>query len=208
MSQKLLRDSRLYQLLYRIDEDVAAETKADGCPCGGTLYVANYPRKPRGWIEALCAAWRMRLSFCCGREGCRRRRTPPSVRFLGRRLYLGVVIVLVAALREGVTSHRQTVIRAAIGASLATVLRWRAWWRETFPETSFWRAARGRLVPAVDEGRLPRSLLARFAGAIRERVIALLAFIAPLTTRDPRASTLMGAHAAQRMGFVGSPPGA
>jgi hypothetical protein len=34
-----------------------------------------------------------RLSLCCSQ--CRRRTTPPSVRFLGRRVYLAAVVVLV-----------------------------------------------------------------------------------------------------------------
>ncbi|NLS97786.1 MAG: hypothetical protein GXX96_37065 [Planctomycetaceae bacterium] len=35
------------------------------------------------------------------RDGCRKRTTPLSVRFLGRKVYLGAVVVLVAAMRQG-----------------------------------------------------------------------------------------------------------
>ena len=38
-----------------------------------------------------------RFSLCCGREGCRKRATPPSLRFLGRRVYL-CAVVLVASM--------------------------------------------------------------------------------------------------------------
>ena len=30
--------------------------------------------------------------YCCAEEDCRRRRTPESVRFLGRRVYAGLVV--------------------------------------------------------------------------------------------------------------------
>ncbi|HRZ54915.1 MAG TPA: hypothetical protein P5525_05600 [Candidatus Paceibacterota bacterium] len=42
--------------------------------------------------------WQVRFSLCCGKEGCRRRNTPPSVRFLGRWVYAGLVVILVAAM--------------------------------------------------------------------------------------------------------------
>ena len=77
------------------------------------MHRAFYPRKPRGLFEAEWAESR-RHSFCCGREGCRKRHTPSSVRFLGRRVYVGVVVV-VAALRHGVTAARFRVLREKLG---------------------------------------------------------------------------------------------
>jgi len=78
-----LSDSRFYQLLFRMDQEVAIEVQSEGCCfCGGTLHSACYPRKPRGLRAALDATYDIRLSFCCAVEGCRRRTTPPSVRFL------------------------------------------------------------------------------------------------------------------------------
>jgi hypothetical protein len=44
----------------------------------GVLHSACYPRKPRGVRTALDASYRTRLSFCCARNGCRRRNTPPA----------------------------------------------------------------------------------------------------------------------------------
>jgi hypothetical protein len=52
------------------------------------------PRAPRGAAEGLDASWDSRRSFCCAVEGCRRRSTPPSVRFLGRKVYVGAIVVL------------------------------------------------------------------------------------------------------------------
>lgn len=37
-----------FDLLYRLDQDLAEQARAQGCPCGGRLDRANYPRKPRG----------------------------------------------------------------------------------------------------------------------------------------------------------------
>ena len=64
----------------------------------GMLHSARYPRKPRGGLDDLGPDYATRLSFCCAVDGCRRRTTPPSVRYLGRRVYLGAVVVLVTAM--------------------------------------------------------------------------------------------------------------
>lgn len=110
--------------------------------------------------------------------------TPPSLRFLGRKVYLGVVVTWLTAMREGVTERRAAELRRVVGASRQTVARWRAWWREVFPFTAFWRAARGLVSPTVVEAGLPSSLLGQFAGADDvERIVRFLDFIKPLTTR-------------------------
>jgi hypothetical protein len=44
----LLRDTRFFALLTRLDQDLAEQTRTQGCPCGGRLHRAHYPRKPRG----------------------------------------------------------------------------------------------------------------------------------------------------------------
>jgi len=91
----LLRDSSLFALLLRFDEDVAAEVRLAGCmACGGVLHSARYPRKPRGGPEGLGAEHRRRPSFCCAVDGCRRRATPPSLRFLGRKVFFGLWVLL------------------------------------------------------------------------------------------------------------------
>ena len=89
MYQNLLDRSTLYPILRNLDEKLAAEARERGCPCGGQLHRACYPRKPRGAPREVeeDKAYRQRLSFCCAKEGCRRRTTPPSVLFLGRKVY-------------------------------------------------------------------------------------------------------------------------
>ena len=85
-------DANFLAFLQQIDDELAEQVQAGGCPhCGGPLHRASYPRKPRGVPHRqLDERYRRRHSFCCAADGCRRRCTPPSVRFLGRRVYLGV----------------------------------------------------------------------------------------------------------------------
>ena len=102
-----LADARLYEVLARIDADLAETTRQAGCRlCGDVLHSARFPRKPRGGPAGLPADYDRRHSFCCAGDDCRKRRTPPSVRFLGRKVYLGAVVVLATALRHGPTRTR------------------------------------------------------------------------------------------------------
>ena len=96
-------DARFWRFLVRLDEDLAAEVQRLGCGhCGACVHSARYPRKPRGVARAILGPdYDWRLSFCCAREGCRRRATPGSVRFFGRRVYLSALVVLVSALSQG-----------------------------------------------------------------------------------------------------------
>jgi hypothetical protein len=65
-----------------------------------------------------------------------------------------------------------------------TLKRWRTWWRKDFPSTPFWQSVRERFMPPVTITDLPQSLLKRFdAGAIADRLLMTLRFVAPLTTR-------------------------
>ena len=180
-----LARGRLWETLERIDEELAEGVRAKGCrECGGRLDRGDYPRKPRGALAEFGRLHARRLSFCCAVEGCRRRATPPSVRFMGRRVYLGAVFVsLVAMLESGVTPWRAARLRAAYGVGVRTLDRWRGWWRETFPRTRFWEAARARFAaPPIALEELPRSLLSRFGGEVASRLVACLSFLSPLTT--------------------------
>lgn len=182
MYAELLRDATLYEILQRIDEELAAQARAAGCTCGGRLHRAVYPRKPRGGPAALGAGYEHRLSYCCAEDGCRRRTTPPSVRFLGRKVYLGAVVVLVSALRQGPNPTRVRVLQDLFGVGERTLRRWRLWWQQVFAEGSFWRAARGRLMPAVRAGELPGALAERCGAQTTDGLCRLLRFLSPMTT--------------------------
>ncbi|MGH8696170.1 MAG: hypothetical protein ACREVS_06810 [Burkholderiales bacterium] len=182
MWHAVLSDSRFFSTLTTFDEDLAAQERAAGCRCGGRLDSARYPRKPRGGPPDLGAEYAWRLSFCCAREGCRRRVTPPSVRYLGRRVYLGVVVVLVSAMQQGLSLRRVAKLNEHLGIGLRTLRRWRQWWRAAFVTSALWRAERGRFMPPVNEAALPHAVLERFGGSLSERVLSALAWLSPLTT--------------------------
>jgi hypothetical protein len=179
---ELLGDARLYEILLRIDEDLAAQARAGGCGCGGRVHSARYPRKPRGAPIEIGVAYECRLSFCCEVEGCRRRTTPPSVRFLGRKVYLGAVVVLVSALRQGPSPTRVRVLQGLFGVGERTLRRWRQWWQKVFVEGSFWRAARGRFMPGIAAHELPRAVVERFGAQLADGLWRLLRFVSPIST--------------------------
>ena len=124
MWQKFLTDARFHEALLEIDRQIAAEARERGCPeCGGVLHVASFPRKPRGGPQ-LTDEHEIRLSFCCAREGCRKRVTPASLRFLGRRVYWATIVVLVPVMRQGPKPKRMRRFQELLGVSRRTVERW------------------------------------------------------------------------------------
>lgn len=180
MYRALLADARFHELLLAFDRDLAAAARAAGCArCGGVLHSARFRRKPRGGPVGLGEVYDQRLSFCCALDLCRKRTTPPSFRFLGRKVYLGAVVVLVCAMRQGAAAARQ--LSELFGVSRRTITRWREWWRSAFVASPFWRAVAAAFMPPVDHDRLPASLIERFTGSGGERLVALLRFIAPIT---------------------------
>jgi len=184
MYQKLVANASLPTLLREVDRLSAEERAKSGCgPCGGVLDRAEYPRRPRGpWT--LGREHTSRESFCC--RDCRKRMTPPSVLFFGRRWYVAPVVVLVAALVHGPTPPRLAHIREVWGVSADTVRAWRRWWRIAFTGSAFWKAARGYLARPVSEAALPLSLAALFenAGEMSPKDLQrLLRWLSPVTTR-------------------------
>jgi hypothetical protein len=184
MCHAYLGTSNFWSLLSRIDEDLAERTRAEGCAvCRGKLHSARYPRKPRGAARAVLGEdYERRLSFCCARDGCRRRSTPPSVRFLGRRVFVATVVVLATALSAGLTGRRIARLGERFGVSVRTLRRWRQWWREAFAATSVWKSLRARLTPTnTSLLSWPAALLERCSGQTEEqRLIESLRLLAPL----------------------------
>lgn len=162
MYHDLVRSASFWEFLLSVDQDFANTAHQEGCPCGGRLHRAHYPRKPRGCPHGLPAEFRYRLSFCCNRDGCRKRVTPPSARFLGRKVYLAAVVILVSAMQQGPSPRRVRELSRLFGADRRSIARWRVFWREHFPQTSFWKVRRARFMPALEVATLPRSLLQAF----------------------------------------------
>lgn len=180
MYQTVLRDSSLFSLLLQLDHVLAAEARAAGCACGKALHSAHYPRKPRGGPEGLGSEHCMRLSFCC--SSCRKRVTPQSLRFLGRKVFFGVWVLLLPVLRDGPTGERLRRLEEVFDVSRRTLLRWRRFWREAVPGSRFWEARRGRFASPLAVEALPSSLLEAFTQAApSERVLATLRFLSPLS---------------------------
>lgn len=200
MCQDFFCSASFYRSLFELDQAIAETVCQAGCVhCGERLHVADYPRKPRGLREPLTTDYQRRLSFCCARDGCRRRSTPPSVRFLGRKVYLGVIVILVTALRHGLTEKRRRQLIEQLDLPAQTIARWRHWWHAVFTGTRCWGALRGRLVPPVEARDLPGAVLGRLNGAcLSERVRQWLVWLAPVTTASWAGSLLEG-DATQKM---------
>lgn len=187
--------------IEQIDEAIACNVAAARCPvCGGPLHRGDYDRKPRGGSIAPWGERSMRrFSLCCGREGCRKRALPPSLRFLGRRVYLGVVVIVASLIAQEI-ARTTAISRAAItlpaitpagaiqqrtGVPARTVDRWLAWWRGPFTRTEVLVAVRAHLV-GLDTAALPASIVDRLDGSLTERVRRLVVLLAPLTTSSVR----------------------
>ena len=182
MSHRLFRDSifsnaRVWAFLKQLDEAEAARWRSAGCPhCGAALHSATYPRKPHGLAPALREDVR-RFSFCCA--DCRRRVTPPSARFFGRRFRVAPLFVMVSALALG--GARVEAIGRKYAIPVRTLNRWRQWWRETFVHTRAWRAKRAELAVAPGEAPL-RCVLRRIRGrGLRARLLRSLVWLLPWT---------------------------
>jgi hypothetical protein len=178
----LLQDPNFFRLLLCIDQELAEELKAGGCLCGGVLHRADYARKPRGCLAEFRSQFASRWSFCCNR--CRKRATSMSVRFLGRRVYLAVAVVIASAQRAR-SSARAAQLSLALSVPVRTLERWRRWWQGQFPLSALWRGAGGRFMPPVASEHLPASALERFAGTAAQSMRHFLMFLTPLTIACP-----------------------
>src|SRR5271154_3932629 len=103
----VLTDATFHQLLLACDRDLADTARGAGSKrCNGVVHSAHYWRKPRGRPCRLGREHDRRFSFCCAVDGCRSRATPPSLRFLGPKVYIAAIVVLIATLRHGATALR------------------------------------------------------------------------------------------------------
>jgi hypothetical protein len=171
-----------FEGLVAIDAAILERAAVERCPlCGGPLHRGDYPRKPRGGLLGRAAeAFERRFSLCCGREGCRHRATPPSVRFLGRRVYVGAVVILASVVALAAASARAA--ERTTGIAARTTRRWLRWWRGPFTTSAPFVELSGRLVPSPFRSALPMSILERLPGELTARVRRLLEWLAPITT--------------------------
>jgi len=163
-------DDAFFQRLRGMDRELFLRLKRKGCPrrgCGSPLDTSNYPRKVRGMGNQE----ELRFSLCCRREGCRHRLTPPSLRFLGRRVHAAWWVIWIHEFRT-VLGYRPEIARQ-------TLARWQNFWREQLLESSpFMRRARalGLLPPAIGDSPSLSAILRAFGFPDPESWIPCLRF--------------------------------
>jgi len=201
MLHQLRLGEKFFSMLASLDAELCRQVAAKGCRyCGGRLHQAHYRRKPGGGVIATAGeAFALRHALCCGRRGCRRRTLPPSLRFLGRRVYLEAVVLLASAVTQLASTLRAA--QGACGVAGRTLRRWGCWWCGAFTRTASWTALRARLrPPPPDEAALPLSLVERLereVGGVAapdapERLLLLAArCLAPVTTTMVGVSALV-----------------
>jgi hypothetical protein len=175
-----LRDARFPEALLQLDRELAEMTRAGGCEhCGAVLDAGHYPRKPRGWPWELSEAQNLRFSYCCRRDGCRRRAMSPSVRFLGRRGYLGVVVLLAGVLEQGTPRWRVAKLQAVLGVDRRTLVRWQRWWTTVVGRSRPFEVGCADFMPPPAAAGLPSSLVGSFSAAVpAARLVAALRWLA------------------------------
>jgi hypothetical protein len=181
---------QLFEELTQIDEKIVDQIAAGRCPlCGGPLHRSDFARKPRGALMAAAGEeFVTRFSLCCARDGCRKRATPPSLRFLGRRVYLGAVVIMASVIAQALTTAKA--LRQATGVPARTSRRWLSWWRGAFLLTDVFVKLRARLIGVVAD-KLPASILSRLGDTVESQVRGLLHWLTPLTTGSGNGSRLL-----------------
>ena len=106
-----------------------------------------------------------------------------SVRFLGRRVYLGLAVVLGSARHAGQIPAASRLAQT-LAIPIRTLERWRQWWQEGFTLTPLWQAQCARFMPAVASELFPGGLLERFGVVAQEALLRMLRFLTPLTVRS------------------------
>lgn len=179
--------SEFFAGMSAFDREIADRVAAEPCTrCGGKLHKADYPRKPReGAFAPVPETWQRRFSFCCGAEGCRKRATPPSVRFMARRVYLGFVVTITSMIYlkggSSATSAREmSVPRRTLG-------RWQEWWTKQFIALQVFVDLRARCV-GIDVARIPESVVEQLPGTVSERLFSFLQALLPLTSSSATAN--------------------
>ena len=107
------------------------------------------------------------------------------MRFLGRKVYSEVFVVLISALMNGPNERRAGELHRELGLDVRTLKRWHQWWQKEFVSTPFRRLERNGCMPPVDESQLPDSLLRRFGSDARRprRLVHMMKFLAAMTSR-------------------------
>jgi len=181
MYHSLLKNAIFYNSLLALDRLIAEQVKQSGCLlCHRNLHQSHYLRKPRGVPEGTHSDYPIRFSFCCGEEGCRKRFTAPSMRFLSRKVYSSVIIFLVFLLKSKTDELKVEELNLLLGTSLSveTVRRWRNFWVKQVSQS---RTCKRAAFSHVMAQTLPVSLLKVFQESLNTSLIRALKWMLPLT---------------------------
>lgn len=172
----------LYFVLEKIDMVLAKIAHERHCQhCGGPLDVANYGRKIRG--NGLDKPV-IKYGLCCRQEGCRKRATVESVRFVGGFIYSSMTILLACYLLNGSQIRFKNILRR-FNLNPRTLKRWNIFWSEIFEKTAFWKEHRVKINLNLDG-----SVLQRIFGSFKNQkeqndwFLDFLHFFIPLKQSD------------------------
>jgi len=108
------------------------------------------------------------------------------VRFLGRKVYVGIVVVLVSAMMHGPSDRRLELLQRELPIDRRTLKRWLQWWTEIFVQCAIFKAQRGRFAQRMAQVRMPLELVEAFGAQHIEGLVKLMRFLSPITTRSCR----------------------
>lgn len=177
----MLLDARFYNSLLDLDRLIAEQVRQAHCVfCQGNLHQSHFLRKPKGVPEGVDDDFAIRFSYCCGQDGCRKRLTPPSMRFLSRKVYSSVIIFLIFLLKEDTDESKVDKLNLLLNTSLSveTLRRWRNYWKNEVPQSKTFK--RQGLSHFIGQS-LPHSLLALFQQGVNKQLEMGLRWILPLT---------------------------
>jgi hypothetical protein len=180
MLSELLKKKSFFHRLYIIDKNIAKQYREMPCPhCGGTLHFANYLRKPRGEFKRLPERFLLRFSLCCCEEGCRKRLAPPSCRFLDRKVYWYVAILIIVSEYQNKNINVFNLAKR-FEISRNTITRWIHFYQDIFPSSSQWQRIRGQVAAVIKNNELPSNLVSYYLNlkySVGNALISCLKFL-------------------------------
>jgi len=181
MSHNSNCSSSLYRFLQQIDLDTVNAAQAVPCAhCGGKLDRADFKRKARG-ANIDPEEKMVRYSLCCRVVGCRKRFTCDSLRFMGRKVYLGFFVLFASSLPKDRQVSSIHSLSKELELSHQTLSSWLKYWREDFPRSVFWRREQSLFTAPIVEDNFAILLTSRFKviGYNHDPWSGLLKFLAP-----------------------------
>ncbi len=115
---------------------------------------------------------------------CGAQNTPASVIFLGKKVYIGVIVILASQL---LLEAEQPISSSSLfdnQASLLTVRRWLKWWKDGVAKDPFWKKNQGLLRISTEVTHLVVKVWNHFEQQLTnlsDTLHAILKFFSPIT---------------------------